>query len=83
LLYWTRVVLMPVAVAVLLTFLLDPVVSRLQRLRLPKTPAVILVVVAFVLHGTPTTRARRADTLGALVAALAVEAFWRAPAWCW
>jgi predicted PurR-regulated permease PerM len=52
LLYWTRAVLMPVAMAILLTFVLDPVVSLFQRLRLPRTPAVILVVVvAFSLLG--------------------------------
>jgi predicted PurR-regulated permease PerM len=52
-LYWTRVVLMPVAVAILLTFVLDPVVSLLQRARLPRMPAVILVVVvAFALLGS-------------------------------
>ena len=52
LLYWTRVVLMPVAVAILLTFVLDPVVSVLQRPGLPRMPAVILVVVvAFSLLG--------------------------------
>ncbi|MGH8056960.1 MAG: AI-2E family transporter [Candidatus Entotheonellia bacterium] len=51
-LYWARVVLMPVALAVLLTFLLDPVVSMLRRPGLPRTPAVILVVVvAFSLLG--------------------------------
>jgi predicted PurR-regulated permease PerM len=52
-LYWTRVVLMPVAVAILLTFVLDPIVSLLQRARLPRLPAVILVVVvAFALLGS-------------------------------
>ncbi len=52
-LYWTRVVLMPVAVAILLTFVLDPVVSLLQRARLPRMPAVILVVVvAFAFLGS-------------------------------
>ena len=45
LLYWTRMVLMPVAVAILLTFVLDPLVSVLQRPGLPRMPAVILVVV--------------------------------------
>jgi predicted PurR-regulated permease PerM len=52
-LYWTRVVLMPVAVAILLTFVLDPVVSLLQRPGLPRIPAVILVVVMafFILGG--------------------------------
>jgi predicted PurR-regulated permease PerM len=53
LLYWTRVVLIPVALAILLTFLLDPVVSLLQRRGLPRTPAVIVVVVVafFILGG--------------------------------
>ena len=52
-LYWTRVVLIPVALAILLTFVLDPVVSLLQRPGLPRTPAVILVVVLafFILGG--------------------------------
>ena len=45
LLYWTRVVLMPVAVAILLAFVMDLVVSVLQRPGLPRMPAVILVVV--------------------------------------
>ena len=38
LLYWTRVVLIPVALAILLTFLLDPVVGLLQRPGLPGHP---------------------------------------------
>ena len=42
---WARVVLIPVALALLLTFLLNPVVSALQRLGLGRTPSVILVVV--------------------------------------
>ena len=42
-LYWARVVLIPVALAILLTFLLAPVVSWLQRRKLGRTPAVILV----------------------------------------
>jgi predicted PurR-regulated permease PerM len=44
-LFWARVVLIPVALAILLTFVLNPVVSILQRRGLPRTPAVILVVV--------------------------------------
>ncbi len=44
LLYWARVVLMPVALAVLLTFLLNPVVNWLHRLRLGRVPAVMVVV---------------------------------------
>jgi predicted PurR-regulated permease PerM len=53
LLYWTRVVLIPVALAILLTFVLDPVISLLQRSGLPRTAAVILVVVMafFILGG--------------------------------
>jgi predicted PurR-regulated permease PerM len=42
---WARVVLIPVALALLLTFLLNPVVSALQRLGLGRTTPVILVVV--------------------------------------
>jgi predicted PurR-regulated permease PerM len=42
-LYWARVVLIPVALAILLTFLLSPVVSWLQRRKLARVPAVILV----------------------------------------
>jgi predicted PurR-regulated permease PerM len=43
-LYWARVVLMPVALAVLLTFLLSPLVTMLQRRHVPRGLAVILVV---------------------------------------
>jgi predicted PurR-regulated permease PerM len=51
-LYWARVVLIPVALSVLLTFLLNPIVNRLQRRGLGRTPSVILtVVVAFSLLG--------------------------------
>jgi predicted PurR-regulated permease PerM len=51
-LYWGRVVLIPVALAILLTFLLNPVVSMLQCLGLGRTPPVILIVVlAFVILG--------------------------------
>jgi len=44
-LYWAKSVFVPVALAVLLTFLLNPVVRLLQRRGLPRTPAVLLVVV--------------------------------------
>lgn len=44
-LYWAKPVLIPVALAILLTFLLNPVVSALQHGGLPRTPAVLLVVV--------------------------------------
>jgi predicted PurR-regulated permease PerM/methylmalonyl-CoA mutase cobalamin-binding subunit len=39
-------VIIPIALAVLLSFLLGPVVVRLQRWRVPRVPAVILTVVA-------------------------------------
>jgi predicted PurR-regulated permease PerM len=44
-LYWAREVLVPVALAVLLTFLLAPVVTALERWRLPRVGAVVVVVV--------------------------------------
>ena len=43
-LYWARSVLIPVALSILLTFVLAPVVSRLQQVGLGRTPAVLLVV---------------------------------------
>ena len=44
-LYWAKVVLIPIALAVLLTFLLNPVVSTLHSRGLPRAPAVLVVVV--------------------------------------
>ena len=44
-LYWAHEVVIPVALAVLLAFLLEPVVSALQRFRLGRVPAVIAVVI--------------------------------------
>ncbi|MEX2141221.1 MAG: AI-2E family transporter [Pirellulales bacterium] len=46
LLYFARAVLIPLALAVLLTFLLAPVVTSLQRRGLPRGPAVLAVVLA-------------------------------------
>jgi len=43
-LYFARDVLVPLAVALLLTFLLAPLVHRVERLRLPRVPAVLIVV---------------------------------------
>jgi predicted PurR-regulated permease PerM len=43
-LYWARVVLIPIALAALLAFLLGPLVTRLQRRGLARTVAVIVVV---------------------------------------
>lgn len=44
-LYWAQTILIPVALALLLTFLLQPVVVFLQRFGLRRTLAVILVVI--------------------------------------
>jgi predicted PurR-regulated permease PerM len=43
-LYFAREVLIPLALAILLTFLLAPLVRRLERLRLPRLPAVLVIV---------------------------------------
>lgn len=44
-LYWAKAVFIPVALALLLTFLLSPVVGALQRFHIGRIPSVILVVV--------------------------------------
>jgi predicted PurR-regulated permease PerM len=52
-LYWGQRIVFPFALAVLLTFVLAPVVQRLERRGLGRTPAVLVVVVAaFALLGT-------------------------------
>ena len=43
-LYWAQKIILPLALALLLTFLLTPAVSALQRRGLPRVPAVLLVV---------------------------------------
>jgi predicted PurR-regulated permease PerM len=43
-LYVAREVFIPFALALLLSFLLAPLVTRLQRIKVPKVPAVVLVV---------------------------------------
>jgi predicted PurR-regulated permease PerM len=43
-LYWAQEVLIPVALAILFSFVLTPVVSFLQRRRLSRVPAVFIVV---------------------------------------
>lgn len=43
-LYWARHVLIPVVLAILLTFTLSPVVTALQRLRLGRVPATLIVL---------------------------------------
>src|SRR5271165_4401376 len=42
-LYWAQKILIPLALAVLLTFILSPAVAFLQRRRLGRVPSVILV----------------------------------------
>src|SRR5215217_358584 len=44
-LYFARQILVPLAIAVLLAFLLTPAVRRLEALRLPRVPSVLIVVV--------------------------------------
>ena len=51
-LYLAREVLIPIALALLLTFLLAPAVQKLQRLRIPRLPAVLITaVLSFALIG--------------------------------
>lgn len=51
-LYFARAVLIPLALSVLLSFILAPLVNRLERLRLPRVVSVLLVVgLAFVVIG--------------------------------
>src|SRR4051812_38571130 len=51
-LYFTRDVLIPVALAILLSFLLRPVVNRVKRLRIGRAASVVVVVLlAFALIG--------------------------------
>jgi predicted PurR-regulated permease PerM len=45
-LYWAREVLIPVVLAILLTFVLSPFVTGLQHLHLPRVPAALLVGLA-------------------------------------
>ena len=47
-LYFGRDILMPLALAFLLGFVLEPLVSRLKRWGVPRTAAVVLVVVAAI-----------------------------------
>ena len=63
-LYFGREIFVPVALAVLLSFVLAPFVRRLQLLRLPRVAAVLLVVilgfaVIFSLAGLMVTQASR------------------------
>ena len=44
-LYWAQTVLIPIALSIMLTFLLSPVASALERTGLGRLPSVILIVV--------------------------------------
>lgn len=46
-LYFARIVLLPLAIALTANFLLSPAVSRFERLRIRRIPAVLLVVILF------------------------------------
>src|SRR5471030_727047 len=51
-LYWAQKILIPLALAVLLAFVLNPVVAFVQRLGLPRVPSVILIAcLSFLLLG--------------------------------
>ncbi|HWP45852.1 MAG TPA: AI-2E family transporter [Candidatus Limnocylindrales bacterium] len=54
-LYFAKEVLIPIALAILLSFLLTPLVVRLERWRFPHIPAVLIVVIlSFMVIGTLT-----------------------------
>ncbi len=65
-LYWGQAVVIPVALSVLITFLLGPVVSLLQRWRVPRVAAVVTVVVAalLVVAGVGTVVVTQVVSLG-------------------
>ena len=51
-LYWARILFIPIALAILITFLLNPVVALVRRTGLGQVPAVIVVVsLTFLLAG--------------------------------
>jgi predicted PurR-regulated permease PerM len=51
-LYWAQKILIPVALAILLAFVLNPVVAYVQRRGLPRVPSVILVTcLSFLILG--------------------------------
>ena len=64
-LYWLQAVLIPLALAVLLTFLLSPVVSTLQRRGLGRVPSVLVTVLLAlsILGGIGWTLTRQVVTL--------------------
>jgi predicted PurR-regulated permease PerM len=51
-LYWSRGILIPIALAILLTFILAPIITFLGRLKMGRTSSVVLIVIlTFVLLG--------------------------------
>src|SRR5580765_202383 len=64
-LYWLQAVFIPLALAVLLTFLLSPVVSTLQRRGLGRVPSVLVTVLLAlsILGGIGWTLTRQVLTL--------------------
>ncbi len=68
-LFLARDVLVPIMLAVLLSFILSPVVEGLQRLRLPRVPAVVMAVLF-----TLGLFAMLATVIGTQVASLATDA---------
>src|SRR6202795_2204891 len=44
-LYWAQAVLIPIALSIMLTFLLSPVAGALERIGLGRLPSVIIIVV--------------------------------------
>jgi hypothetical protein len=52
-LYWAKAVLVPLALAFMLTFLLQPIVAALHRRGLGHTPAVVLVVILLAAVAVP------------------------------
>ena len=55
LLYWGRTVAIPVALATLLSFMLNPLAKRLQRLRVPRGVASVFTVLLFCAAATTLT----------------------------
>jgi predicted PurR-regulated permease PerM len=64
-LYWAKAVLIPIALAILITFLLNPVVSALHGRGLPRIAAILVVVVLLfsVVGGVAWTVTRQLSSL--------------------
>ncbi|HRB21733.1 MAG TPA: hypothetical protein PLB54_08565 [Nitrosomonas sp.] len=54
--YWARVIVIPVALSILITFLLIPAVKWLEDIKIPRVPAVVLVTIVAlsIFWGHPT-----------------------------